>query len=288
MQTRHTGKDSVFTFLFRQPGNALKLYQSLHPEDTAVSESDIQIVTLENVLVTGQYNDFGILVRDRLILLVEAQSTFSYNIPLRLFLYLADTYKRYVEDHKLSLYRERAVQIPRPEAYVVYTGTQPLPFHTLKLSDLYEGDGDVEVTVHILQKRGNGDILDQYIAFCEIFNQQVTLHGRTEEAAAEIIRLCLEQGILVPFLTSRKKEVVDIMSLLFSQEKIWEIELYNAAQDAKRKGIAEGEARGRTEGRAEGEHSTIKKLLKTLPAEEVSNLLGKPVEEIRTIAQSDL
>ncbi|MCI8479089.1 MAG: hypothetical protein HFE97_12285, partial [Oscillospiraceae bacterium] len=63
MQTRHTGKDSVFTFLFRQPGNALKLYQSLHPEDTAVSESDIQIVTLENVLVTGQYNDFGILVR---------------------------------------------------------------------------------------------------------------------------------------------------------------------------------------------------------------------------------
>ena len=126
--------------------------------------------------------------------------------------------------------------------------------------------------------------MDQYIAFCEIFNQQVTLHGRTEEAAAEIIRLCLEQGILVPFLTSRKKEVVDIMSLLFSQEKIWEIELYNAAQDAKRKGIAEGEARGR----AEGEHSTIKKLLKTLPAEEVSNLLGKPVEEIRTIAQSDL
>ena len=292
LKPRHTDKDSVFTYLFRQPGNALKLYLSLHPEDTAVSESDIQIVTLENVLVTGQYNDFGILVRDRLILLVEAQSTFSYNIPLRLFLYLADTYKRYVEDHKLSLYREKAVKIPRPEAYVVYTGPQPLHSPTLKLSSLYDGEGDVEVTVHVLQKRGNGDILDQYIAFCEIFNQQVALHGRTEKAVSELIHLCLERGILVPFLTARKKEVVDIMSLLFSQEKIWEIELYNAAQDAKQKGIAEGEARGRAEGeakgRTEGEYSTIKKLLKTLPAEEVSNLLGKPLEEIRAIAQSGL
>ncbi len=278
-KTQRSGKDSVFTYLFRQPGNALRLYKTLHPEDTTVSESDIQIITLENVLITGQYNDFGILVRNLLILLVEAQSTISYNIPLRLLMYLADTYKRYVEEHKLSLYQKEAVKVPRPEVYMLYTGKTPLESDILKLSNLYEGTGDVEVTVHVLQKRGDGDILDQYVDFCEVFDQQVKLLGRTETAAAEVIRICLERGILVPFLSSRKKEVVSIMSLLFSQEQIWEIELYNAEKKAKSEGIAEGIA--------EGEYNTIKKLLKSLPVEDISRLLGKPVEEIRAIAQSN-
>ena len=180
-RTRHAAKDSVFTYLFRQPGNALQLYQALHPEDTTVSESDLKIVTLENILVTGQYNDFGILVRNLLILLVEAQSTFSPNIVLRLLLYVADTYKRYVEEQKLSLYQEAPVQVPRPELYMIYTGKTPLQSNILTLSALYEGAGDMEVTVHVLQKRGTGDILDQYVSFCmDVPNR---LHWRSYTSA---------------------------------------------------------------------------------------------------------
>ena len=40
-----------------------------------MKESDFKLVTLENVLTTGFYNDLGIQVRNRLILLVEAQSS---------------------------------------------------------------------------------------------------------------------------------------------------------------------------------------------------------------------
>ena len=69
------------------------------------------------------------------------------------------------------------------------------------------------------------------------------------------------------------------MTTLFNQEKLWEIELYNTAQEA--------EAKGKAEGRAEGEFSTIKKLLATLPAEEISKLLDKPLAEIRAIAQAE-
>ena len=55
-----------------KPEYTRQLYLALHPEDADVKESDFKLVTLENVLTTGFYNDLGIQVRNRLILLVEA------------------------------------------------------------------------------------------------------------------------------------------------------------------------------------------------------------------------
>ena len=97
-------KDSVFSFLFRQPEYTLELYKTLHPEDKDVTEADLKLVTIENVLLNNLYNDLGFLIRGMLIVLVEAQSTFSFNIALRVLLYLAASYKKYVDTHKLDLY----------------------------------------------------------------------------------------------------------------------------------------------------------------------------------------
>ena len=117
-EMKRSVKDSVFTYLFKQPEYTRQLYLALHPEDADVKESDFKLVTLENVLTTGFYNDLGIQVRNRLILLVEAQSTFSVNIALRMLLYLAGTYKEYIEEQKLDLYGSHPVEIPRPEPLV--------------------------------------------------------------------------------------------------------------------------------------------------------------------------
>ena len=65
-------KDSVFTFLFSDLEYTKQLYLALHPEDTTVQADDIKLVTLENILAIGQYNDLGFQVRDKLILMVEA------------------------------------------------------------------------------------------------------------------------------------------------------------------------------------------------------------------------
>ena len=46
-----TIKDSVFTNLFRDKKYLLQLYNTLHPDDTSVTEDDINDVTLEHVLV---------------------------------------------------------------------------------------------------------------------------------------------------------------------------------------------------------------------------------------------
>ena len=78
--------------------------QFIYNKEMEVAADDIKLVTLENVLSDGQYNDLGIQVRDKLLLLMEAQSTFSENLALRMLFYVAETYKRYVDDHNLDLY----------------------------------------------------------------------------------------------------------------------------------------------------------------------------------------
>ena len=237
---KRTVKDSVFTYLFKQPEYTRQLYLALHPEDTAVEESDFRLVTLENVLTTGLYNDLGIQVRDRLILLIEAQSTFSANIALRMLLYLAGTYKEYVEEQKLDLYSTSPVRIPKPELYVVYTGSRREIPEILRLADLYEGLGSAEVEVKVLRDGGTGDILDQYVRFCKVADHQREAHGLTQAAIDETIRICLKENILAPFLASRQKEVLEIMVTLFDQEKIMAIHDHNVEQQGIQKGREDG------------------------------------------------
>ena len=239
-EMKRSVKDSVFTYLFKQPEYTRQLYLALHPEDTDVKESDFKLVTLENVLTTGFYNDLGIQVRNRLILLVEAQSTFSVNIALRMLLYLAGTYKEYIEEQKLDLYGSHPVEIPRPELYVVYTGDREEVPETLHLSDLYQGAGSAEVEVKVLRDDGTGDILDQYVRFCKIADEQREKYGLTQQAIDETIRICIAENVLAPFLASRQKEVLEIMVTLFDQEKIAEIHDYNVAKAARQEGREEG------------------------------------------------
>ena len=256
-EMKRSVKDSVFTYLFKQPEYTRQLYLALHPEDTSVQESDFKLVTLENVLTTGFYNDLGIQVRNRLILLVEAQSTFSVNIALRMLLYLAGTYKEYIEEQKLDLYGSHPVEIPRPELYVVYTGDREEVPETLRLSDLYQGAGSAEVEVKVLRDDGTGDILDQYVRFCKIADEQREKYGLTQQTIDETIRICIAENVLAPFLASRQKEVLEIMVTLFDQEKIAEIHDYNVAKVARQEGHQLGREEGRAEGREEGIRAVV-------------------------------
>ena len=279
-EMKRSVKDSVFTYLFKQPEYTRQLYLALHPEDTDVKESDFKLVTLENVLTTGFYNDLGIQVRNRLILLVEAQSTFSVNIALRMLLYLAGTYKEYIEEQKLDLYGSHPVEIPRPELYVVYTGDRKEIPETLHLSDLYQGAGSAEVEVKVLRDDGTGDILDQYVQFCKIADEQREKYGLTQQAIDETIRICIAENVLAPFLASRQKEVLEIMVTLFDQEKIAEIHDYNVAKAARQ----EGHQLGREEGREEGIRAVVG-TLRSMSVEQ-KQIAQKLVEQFGLLPQA--
>ena len=82
-----TGKDSVFSDLFRIPHYQWKMVKALHPE-WDLAEEEIRLLSLHSVLLNRPYNDLGLLVRNHLLILVEAQATWSVNVLVRILLYL--------------------------------------------------------------------------------------------------------------------------------------------------------------------------------------------------------
>lgn len=221
-------KDSVFVNLFENAENVLRLYKELHPEDTQVTILDIQIQTIKSILVNTLYNDLGFIVKDKFVILVEAQSAWNPNMPLRILFYLAETYRRYLADTVQSEHSSTKVKIPKPELYVVYTGKRKCP-ETVSFSEtFFEGDSPVELKIRILDKV-DMTIYGQYIGFCKVFNEQKEIYKDSIMCAKETIRICIEKGYLVSYLQEHEKEVVDMMSELFDEE--YQREAYNRASN---------------------------------------------------------
>ena len=216
-------KDCVFTDLFGNKKYLRELYLALHPEDTDVTEDDLTDITIENVLVNDLYNDLGFRVGSRLIILVEAQSSWSPNILIRSFLYLATTYQKYIDDRKLDTYNSKKVEIPKPELYVIYTGNRKTRPKELQLSKEFFPDATdlaLDVKVKVIYGDNKDDILGQYVLFTKVYDEQRKLYGRTRKAIEETIRICKERDVLKEYLESREREVVTMMMTLFDHEQI--------------------------------------------------------------------
>ena len=177
---KYSGKDTVFRDMFSNPKYLLQLYRVLHPEDKSITEADLEIVTLQSILLNGIYNDLGFLVRkDRLMVLVEAQSTWSPNIVIRSLMYLMNTCQEYFTKQKIQLYGSNKAQMPKPELYVIYTGEKGNHPDVLSLKKEFFPDTDccIEAKVKVIYLRNSNDIINQYIGFCRVFNEQVALYG---------------------------------------------------------------------------------------------------------------
>ena len=64
------------------------------------------------------------------------------------------------------------------------------------------------------------DIINQYIIFCKVFDEQRKLYGMTEQTVRETIRICKDRNVLKEYLMNREMEVVTIMMSLFNDEQI--------------------------------------------------------------------
>ena len=114
---KHTIKDSVFTDLFQNKKYLIQLYKTLHPEDT---EDELSDITIHNIMTDGIYNDLGFRRGDRLLILVEAQATWTENIIIRSLMYLMTTYQDYFRKTNQNIYKKAKVTFPKPELYVVF------------------------------------------------------------------------------------------------------------------------------------------------------------------------
>ena len=74
VMAKRTAKNSVFLDLFQIKSYLLKLYKTLHPEDTTATEDSLTDITIENVLTDNLYNDLGFIVNDKLMIQIGRAS----------------------------------------------------------------------------------------------------------------------------------------------------------------------------------------------------------------------
>ena len=242
-------KDSIFCNLFRIKKYLLQLYQALHPEDAGMTEEGLENVTINHVFTNGIYNDLCFTAGGRLILMLEAQSTWSVNVIIRMFIYLAQTYHEYFKGNSTNLYGSKKAVMPEPELYVVYTGDRKKRQEYISLSEEYFGgkNTNIELKAKVIYGGKGNDILEQYIKFTKVYNGQVKEHGRTKKAVIETIRICKNENLLKEYLESREKEVVGIMMALFDQEEVFDTYVKSERMEAAREAAEEAERRTRKE-----------------------------------------
>lgn len=219
---KHTIKDSVFTNLFKEKKYLLQLYKTLHPEDAEVTEDALSDITIHNIMTDGIYNDLGFRRGNRLLILVEAQATWTENIIMRSLMYLMTTYQDYFRKTNQNIYKKAKVTFPKPELYVVFTGEKKEHPEYMSLSEEFF-DGEecfLDVRVRVLYGSGEDDIISQYVTFAKVYDEQRKKHGKTRTAILETIRICKDKNILTEYLLEREKEVEAIMLAMYDEEEI--------------------------------------------------------------------
>jgi hypothetical protein len=290
---RRTVKDSVFTDLFSDRRYTLELYRALHPEDRDAGVDDVEIVTVQNVMTSDQHNDLGFVVGDRLLVLVEAQSTWSPNIVLRSLLYAAQTLKNYVLERRLDVYGAAPVEVPLPELYVVYTGGRAdVPAELTLSGTLFGGRcSGLEARVGVIKDAGP-TLPGQYIDFARTVDAYRAELGPNEDAVRSAIADCVGRGVLADYLKDREKEVVGIMMTLYDEREVLRnhiaAERRAAAAEGRAEGRAEGEARGRAEGEARGVVAMCKEfgLTAAAAAAKVAERLGIGLPEAEALTKT--
>jgi hypothetical protein len=245
-------KDSVFSFLFSDPVVLRGLYSALEGVDLA-PDVPISVNTLTDVLFKDQINDLSFTVDNRLVVLIEHQSTINPNMPLRLLKYIARVYEKIAGTRKLST--TELVPIPWPEFIVLYNGTDPYPDQvTLKLSDAFTAPGalpggaerpvalELMARVYNINHGHNEAMLKK----CEELSGYSTFIDKVREYAKAIpdentafrkaINDCIEHNVLKEFLELHATEVLE---MLLTE---WSTEEWGAARWEE--GMKEGEIKG--------------------------------------------
>ncbi len=110
--------------------------------------------------------------------------------------------------------------MPKPELYIIYTGNRGRKPDTISLSkEFFNGadiDIDIEIKAKVIYESDKDNIINEYIVFCKVFNEQIKKYGMTKQAVTETIRICKDRNILKQYLSSKEVEVVTIMMSLLS------------------------------------------------------------------------
>jgi predicted transposase/invertase (TIGR01784 family) len=220
-------KDSVFTLLFGNDKAVREICRIIFGKNYN-PDMDIVFMTIKNVLSRGRLNDLSFILDDKLVVLIEHQSTINENMPLRMLLYIVLVYEEYLKKFKhKNIYTQTRFTIPEPVFIVFHVGgDMPEEKRVLRLSDMFAKSGfrtpdslanlELVVTVYNMNKGHNPEIaqqsplLDGYATFN--FMVQENLKTMTlEEALKKAVIDCINQNVLKEFLENHKWEVISML-----------------------------------------------------------------------------
>jgi len=193
------------------------------------------------------------VVDDRLVVLMEHQSTINDNMPLRMLLYMAREYERMTKGR--DLYKEKMIKIPTPEFFVLYNGKDEFPdFKELRLSDSYKSkDGrcnlELVATVYNINNDRNSEMVDRSPALHGYSKLIAEVNRNCEtmdlgDAIKVAIESCIKRGILVYFLERYASEVLNMLTTEWNWDDAKEVWQEEAREDGIVIGTAIGEERG--------------------------------------------
>lgn len=136
LKLNRTYKDGLFRLVFKEKKDLLELYNAIADRHYENPE-DLIITTLDDAIYIGIKDDISFLVYD-VLNLVEHQSSFNPNMPVRGLGYFSNVYQQYIERKHLNIYGSRLIELPTPQYIVFYNGKAEEPDRLeLKLSDAF-------------------------------------------------------------------------------------------------------------------------------------------------------
>ena len=261
---RRTYQDTVFRKLFSEPENAIELFNALEDADYG-SDTEVEFTTLDDAFYAGLKNDLGFIIDRKFLVLSEAQSTINNNMPLRQLEYLARTYEKLIPVGEL--YGKSNVEIPVPEFFVVYTGSENWDAAELRLSDCFKSpasENSLELVVKIIKMQYNSskEETSDYLERSEKLRGYSTLLGYVKQYRKEgrelkdafdlAIRSCIEENVLSDFLKKNSSEVMRMLYNEITSEEFAEIRAKEAAKEYYGKGLEQGRSEGLEQGKIVG------------------------------------
>lgn len=245
-------KDRLFRMVFSRKEELLSLYNAVsHSEYT--NPDDLEIVTLDNVIYMKMKNDLAFLIDD-VLNLWEHQSTWNPNMPIRGTLYIAEEYRRYIEQKQLNLYGSRLIPLPVPQFYVFYNGLKEEPdYSELKLSDAFsnlhpelEPCMEFKAIMVNINRGHNRRLMEQCAALKEYAEFVARIRDRTKagmglpEAIEEVTESCIREGILAEFLSIHRAEVFEVLLTEYDEQKHIACEKEASREEGLREGLRQG------------------------------------------------
>lgn len=278
-KTNRLFKSRLFVMIFEEKKKLLELYNAVsgkHYEDPEL----LEINTLDNAIYMSMKNDISFLIDARLAL-YEHQSTYSPNLPLRFFLYLADLYSDMIRN--VNLYSSKKVQLPTPHFVVFYNGERKQPDRKiLKLSDLYsvvekEYKLNLEVLMLNINSGHNPELMESCHTLWEYaeYTNRVRTYAKemaVDKAVEQAVTECIQEGILKEFLEKNKAEAMKVSIYEYDEERhirqereeAWEEGREAVLQSLIRKKLEKGKSLREIADELETEEDEIRRLIESI------------------------